>query len=99
MAANILILLCMYIAKLLQPVVVLAQVLVSVIQGHSLSAEVETQERGRCWGILPEDHGAQLCLVRLAVGEVCGIVGALSTFGAAVIMFFWVYAGQIGVEM
>ena len=40
-------------------VVVVAQVLVIVIQGHSLSAEVKTQERGRCWGILPEDPGAQ----------------------------------------
>ena len=29
----------------------------------------------------------------------CGTVGALPTFVAAVIMFFWVYAGQIGVEM
>ena len=35
-------------------VVVVAQVLVIVIQGHSLSAEVKTQERNRCWGILPE---------------------------------------------
>ena len=26
-------------------------------------------------------------------------MGAPPTFGAAVIMFFWVYAGQIGVEM
>ena len=75
-------------------VVVVAQVLVIFIQGHSLSAEVDTQKHGRAAG-----GSSQRILVLsalsdpVAVEEVCCIVGALSTFGAAVILLFWVYSG------
>ena len=33
-----------------------------------------------------------------SVKEVCGVVGALSAFVAAVVMFIWVDTGQVGVE-
>ena len=79
-------------------VVVVAQSLVIVVE-LNVPASIKSQENGGRWGVLPEDPEAQFRWVGWTVEQMGGVMGALPTFGTAVGIFFWIYAGKVGFQV